>query len=55
MAAPDDTRMTRLQFFVQAVARPAREEVTLFPDFVCKADELALEFEEHSRPILDAE
>ena len=27
---------------IQALARPAEDQVTLFPDFPCKADELAL-------------
>jgi hypothetical protein len=55
MTNPADARMTRLQWAVQALARPAKDQLTLFPDFVCKADELALEFDEHARPILDGE
>lgn len=55
MTVSADGRMMRLQWAVQALARPAREQVTLFPDFVCKADEIALEFDEHARSILDGE
>lgn len=40
MTDPADARMTRLQWAVQALARPAKDQLTLFPDFVCKADEL---------------
>lgn len=49
----DDLR--RLRWSIQALACPADEQVTLFPDFTCKADELALSFEEHAQPFLDPE
>ena len=38
---------TKLMWAIQALAMPAEVQLTLFPDFVCKADELALEFDEH--------
>lgn len=52
MARPDFD-LVRLRWAVQALARPAHDQVTLFPDLACKADELALEFDEHARPLLD--
>ena len=52
MAQVDD--LIRLRWAVQALARPADEQVTLFPDFTCKADELVLEFDEHVRPVLSS-
>jgi hypothetical protein len=36
--------MTRLKHALQALAAPAEVQLGLFPDFVCKADELALDF-----------
>jgi hypothetical protein len=36
--------MRRLMHAVQALAHPADVQLTLFPSFVCKADELALDF-----------
>jgi len=36
----------RLQRAVLALAQPAEVQLSLFPDFVCKADELALDFED---------
>jgi len=39
-------RRERLERAVLALAQPADVQLSLFPDFVCKADELALDFEE---------
>jgi hypothetical protein len=36
----------QLQRAVLALAQPAEVQLSLFPDFVCKADELALNFED---------
>lgn len=36
----------QLQRAVVALAQPANIQLSLFPDFVCKADELALDFED---------
>jgi hypothetical protein len=36
----------QLQRAVVALAQPADVQLSLFPDFVCKADELALDFED---------
>ncbi|MBN8811192.1 MULTISPECIES: hypothetical protein [Sphingomonas] len=36
----------QLQRAVIALAQPAGIQLSLFPDFVCKADELALDFED---------
>lgn len=35
-----------LQRAVVALAQPAEVQLSLFPDFVCRADELALDFED---------
>ncbi len=40
-----DRMMLRLKHSLQALAMPAEVQLTLFPDFVCKADELALDFD----------
>ena len=37
--------LTRLRHSLQALAMPADVQLSLFPDFVCKADELALDFD----------
>lgn len=37
---------SQLQRAVIALAQPADIQLSLFPDFVCKADELALDFED---------
>ena len=37
-------RWERLMHALQALAQPAAVQVTLYPDFVAKADELALDF-----------
>ena len=44
-------RLQRLQWSLQALARPASEQLSLYPDFVCPGDELALEFDEHYRAV----
>ncbi len=44
-AAPPDT-ILRFEWSVRALAQSAGTQFTLFPPFVCVADELALEFEE---------
>lgn len=36
--------LDRLKYAVQALALPSETQLHLFPDFVCKADELALDF-----------
>ncbi|TLN01262.1 hypothetical protein FDZ73_16585 [bacterium] len=36
----------KLKWTIQALALPPEEQLRLFPDFVCKADELALEYHE---------
>ncbi len=36
----------QLQRAITALAQPAEVQLSLFPDFVCKADELALDFED---------
>jgi hypothetical protein len=38
--------MRRLMLSVQALAQPAEVQLSLLPDFVCKADELALDFDQ---------
>ncbi len=42
-----DYNSQRLQWSLQALSRPAAEQLTLYPDFVCPGDELVLEFDEH--------
>jgi len=37
---------------VQALAQPAGMQISLFPDFACVGDELALEFDEAHRAVL---
>jgi hypothetical protein len=44
--ASEIVRRERLERAVLALAQPAHVQLSLFPDFVCKADELALDFEE---------
>lgn len=41
--------LRRLEWAVRALAQPAEVQAQLFPAFVCVADELALEFDEHWR------
>ncbi len=38
--------MRRLKHSLQALAMPAEVQLSLYPDFVCKADELALDFDQ---------
>lgn len=45
----ESEEILRLRRSVQALALPAIQQVTLYPDFVCVADELALAFEEAVR------
>jgi len=40
-----DAKLQILQWALQALAQPAEVQLTLFPDFVCKTDELALDFD----------
>lgn len=54
----DDEKMrsgmlTRLRHTLQALAMPAKVQLGLFPDFVCKADELALDFGHYYEVVLD--
>lgn len=42
----ENARRENLERAVLALAQPADVQLSLFPDFVCKADELALDFEE---------
>lgn len=39
--------MCLLEWSVRALAKPAEIQLRLFPEFVCVADELALDFDEH--------
>lgn len=39
-----DESLQLLQWALQALAQPAEVQMTLFPDFVSKADELAVDF-----------
>ncbi len=45
--------MTRLQHSLQALAVPADVQLGLFPDFVCKVDELALDFDNWRLCVVD--
>src|SRR5688572_12436301 len=44
--------LLRLKHSLQALAMPADTQLELFPDFVCKVDELALGFDHWSRCVL---
>jgi hypothetical protein len=45
-AQPDKQAIfQRLQHSLQALALPAAAQIALFPDFVCKTDELVLDFD----------
>ena len=46
-----DRAMQQFEWSVRALAQPAAVQLALYPSFVEVADELALEFEEHSRRI----
>jgi hypothetical protein len=47
-----DVDLLRLEWSVRALAQPAEIQKRVYPEFVCVADELALEFEEHYRRLL---
>lgn len=36
----------KLEWALQALAMPAKRQLALYPDFVCKAEELAFDFDE---------
>lgn len=38
--------LPKMQWAIAALAQPAEIQLALFPDFACKADELALNFED---------
>ena len=44
--------LVRLKHSLQALAMPADTQLELFPDFVCKVDELALGFDHWSKCVL---
>ena len=43
-----DALLVRLKHSLQALAMPADTQLELFPDFVCKVEELALDFDHWS-------
>lgn len=45
--------MRRFEWSVRALAQPAGIQRALFPEFVCHADELALEFDETRKLVVD--
>src|SRR5215204_1011280 len=47
-----DAMLMRLKHSLQALAMPADTQLELFPDFVCKVDELALVFDHWSSCVL---
>ena len=47
-----DALLVRLKHSLQALAMPADTQLELFPDFVCKAEELALDFDHWSGCVL---
>ncbi len=47
-----DALLMRLKYSLQALAMPAETQLELFPDFVCKVEELALDFDQWSRCVL---
>jgi len=53
MNKPDQAKRNvaakRFEWAVRSLAQPAHVQMQLFPNFVCKADELALEFDEWHR------
>ncbi len=55
MGAGVESELTRLEWSVRGLAQTADEQLKLFPSFVCVADELALEFDEHWRRVQSAE
>ncbi len=46
--------LVHLKWSIQALAQSAAIQHTLFPDFVCVPDELALEFDEYYRQVLNS-
>lgn len=44
-APKPNTLLTRLKYALQALAMPAEIQLGLYPPIVCKADELALDFD----------
>jgi hypothetical protein len=46
--------LQRLEWSVRALAQPAHIQFGLFPDFVCVADELALDFDQWYQTFLDS-
>jgi hypothetical protein len=44
-----------LKHALQALAMPATIQIALFPDFVCKADELALDFDNYREAVITNE
>jgi hypothetical protein len=50
----NDTTLRRFEWSVRALAQPAHTQAQLFPHFVCVADELALEFDEWCRALLES-
>ena len=46
-----DSLLERFKWSVQALAVAPEIQLCLFPDFVCKGDELALEWEQHYRAL----
>lgn len=47
--------LVRLKHALQALALPAHIQLGLLPDFVCKADELALDFDHWCSTVLQSE
>jgi hypothetical protein len=47
--------LEQLKYSIQALALPADIQLSLFPDFVCKADELALDFDNWWQTVLNQE
>src|SRR4028119_1862389 len=50
-----DALLVRLKLSLQALAMPADAQLALFPDFVCKVDELALDFDHWSECALGSD
>lgn len=46
------TQLQELHWALQALAQPADVQLTLFPDFACKTDELALDFDDWAPAVL---
>ena len=49
--AMSDWKLERFKWATQALAVHADVQLRLFPDLVCKADELALEWDQHFRAV----